>query len=372
MSSNITRRDWLVGGTALAGTIVATSISNAQTVPKPNLNPTPENPIRAGFNENVYGHSLKAKKVMEKAAETAHLYDFFSQRKLNQVIAKMEGLPNSHIAIDNGSTPFLEKAAFACAIQQGKVLAPAPTYSSVTGTAKMIGVDIISVPVGEDMAIDLDAMRAAMTDDVKLVYLCNPNNPIPTIIEKNALREFCLEMSQKALVVIDEAYYEYVNNPDFESMKDLVIENKNIVICRTASKIHGFAGVRIGFAFAHPETMRLLVGPFNLSLSNVAVIGAIESYQDTEYQTFIKQKNRESMDILENMFEELGLRYIKSNANFTFFHAGRPSTEVATKLKEYGIMSGRPFPPFTDWVRMSTVKPEEMQYVVDVYKREFG
>tara|TARA_R110002096_G_scaffold309403_4_gene504002 strand:+ start:28078 stop:29196 length:1119 start_codon:yes stop_codon:yes gene_type:complete len=372
MSSNITRRDWLVGGTALAGTIVAANMANAQTVPMPNLNPTPQNPIRAGFNENVYGPSLKAKKVMEKAAETAHLYDFFGQRTLNQLIAKIEGLPSSHIAIENGSTPFLEKSAFACAIQRGKVLAPAPTYNSVIGTAKMIGVDVISVPVGEDMAIDLDAMRAAMTDDVKLVYLCNPNNPIPSIIEKNALREFCLEMSKKALVVIDEAYYEYVNNPDFESMKDLVIENQNIIICRTASKIHGFAGVRIGFAFAHPDTMRLIAGPFNLSLSNVAVAGAIESYQDTEYQNFIKQKNRESMDILENMFEELGLHYIKSNSNFAFFHAGRPSTEIATKLRENGIMSGRPFPPFTDWVRMSTVKPEEMQYVVDVYKREFG
>ena len=155
-------------------------------------------------------------------------------------------------------------------------------------------------------------------------------------------------------------------------MKYLVTEHKNIIVCRTASKIHGFAGVRIGLAFGSPETLRLLVGPFNLSLSNVAVAGAIESYQDIEYQAFIKQKNRESMDILEKMFDELGLDYIKSNANFAFFNAGRPSTEIAKKLMEHGIMSGRPFPPFTNWVRMSTVKPEEMQYVVDAYKKEFG
>lgn len=372
MTTELTRRDWLVGGAAIAGSMLVSNMASSQTVPEPNLNPTPENPIRAGFNENVYGPSLKAKKVMEKAAETAHLYDFFNQRKLNEVISKMEGIPGSHITIDNGSTPFLEKSAFACAIKGGKVLAPDPTYGSVTGTAKMLGIDVITVPVGDDLSINLDAMRAAMTDDIKLVYLCNPNNPIPSIIEKNALKDFCLEMSKRALVVIDEAYYEYVNNPDFASMKDLVVDNKNIIICRTASKIHGFAGVRIGFAFAHPETMRLIAGPFNLSLSNVAVAGAIESYQDVEYQTFIKQKNRESMDILEKMFKELNLRYIKSNSNFAFFHAGRPSTEVAKALRAHGIMSGRPFPPFTDWVRMSTVKPEEMQYVVDAYKKEFG
>lgn len=372
MTSKITRREWLVGGAAVAGTMVASSIVNAQTVPAPNLAPTPQNPIRAGFNENVYGHSLKAKKVMMEAAETAHLYDFFGQRKLNQVISQMENLPSDHIAIDNGSTPFLEKSAFACAIQQGKVLAPDPTYGSVTGTARMLGVEVVRVPVGEDMAIDLEAMRAAMTDEIKLVYLCNPNNPVPSIIEKNALRDFCIEMSKRALVVIDEAYYEYVNNPDFTSMKDLVTEHQNIIICRTASKIHGFAGVRIGFAFAHPDTMRLIAGPFNLSLSNVAVAGAIESYQDTEYMNFIKQKNRESMDILENMFKELDLDYVKSNSNFAFFNAGRPSTEIAKKMMENGVLSGRPFPPFTNWVRISTVKPEEMQYVVDVYKREFG
>ncbi|MBL4602239.1 MAG: aminotransferase class I/II-fold pyridoxal phosphate-dependent enzyme [Emcibacteraceae bacterium] len=372
MTTKITRRDWLVGGTALAGTMIASKIASAQTVPSPNLNPTPENPIRAGFNENVYGPSLKAKKVMEKAAETAHLYEFSGQMKLNQVIAKIENLPRDHIAIDNGSTPFLERAAFACAIQQGKLLTSDPAYMSVPSTAKMIGVEVIRVPVADDLSIDIDAMRAAMTDEVKLVYLCNPNNPIPSIIEKNALREFCIDMSKRALVLIDEAYYEYVDNPDFASMKDLVTEHKNIIVCRTASKIHGFAGVRMGFAFANPETLRLLVGPFNLSLSNVAVAGAIESYQDLEYQDFFKQKNRQSMDILEKMFKDLNLDFVKSNANFAFFNAGRPSTEIAKKLLEHGIVSGRPFPPFTNWVRMSTVKPEEMQYVVDVYKKEFG
>ena len=163
-----------------------------------------------------------------------------------------------------------------------------------------------------------------------------------------------------------------MDNPDFETMKDLVTEHKNIIVCRTASKIHGFAGVRIGFAFAHPDTLKLIAGPFNLSLANVAVAGAVESYQDLEYQTFVKQKNRESMDILEKMFEELGLRYIKSNTNFAFFNAGRPSTEVANELRKHGILSGRPFPPFLNWVRMSTVKPEEMQYVADTYRKLFG
>ncbi|MBT7582170.1 MAG: hypothetical protein HN572_04355, partial [Kordiimonadaceae bacterium] len=98
MTLDLTRREWLIGGTAIGASLLAANSASAQTVPDANLNPTQQNPIRAGFNENVYGHSKKAKKVMLKAAETAHLYDFFGQRTLNKVISEMENLPGSHIA----------------------------------------------------------------------------------------------------------------------------------------------------------------------------------------------------------------------------------------------------------------------------------
>ena len=305
MKTDITRREWLAGGTALAGSIVASQITSAQTVPTPNMNPTPQNPIRAGFNENVYGHSAKAKKVMLEAAEKAHLYDFFSQRNLKEVISKMENLPGDHIAIGNGSTPFLERAAYVCAIQQGKVLTSNPTYGSVPGTARALGVEVITVPVDENLSIDLEATRAAMTDDVKLIYFCNPNNPIPSIIEKTSLEEFCLEVSKKAMVVVDEAYYEYVRDDSYSTMAHLVKDNPNIIVLRTASKIHGFASVRVGFAFTHPDTMKKLMAFRSGTTSYPALMGAITSYKDTDYQKFVVDKNYESLEILYKMFEEL-------------------------------------------------------------------
>ncbi len=372
MTSEITRREWLAGGTLLAGSLIASNIAKAQTVMEPNLNPTPNNAIRAGSNENVYGPSLKAQEAMNKAMKTAHLYDFRSQFVLKKVISEIENIPEDHIAMANGSSPFLEKAGYVSRIQDGTVLAPYPTYNTLSSTARTLGGKVIDVPVDENMSVDLEAMRTAMTDEVKMIYICNPNNPIPTIIEKKALREFCIEMSKRAIIVIDEAYYEYVDNPDFSSMVDLVTEHKNIIVARTASKIHAFAGIRVGFAFAHPETLLLIAGRFNLSMGNVAMQGAIVSYQDTEYQNFIKQKNKESMAILYELFEDLNLPYIKSNTNFVFFKAGRPSKEIATELRKHGIMSGREFKPFTDWVRWSTVKPQEMQYVADTYKKLYG
>ena len=368
----MTRREWLVGGTMLATGLMVSGIAKAQVFPDPISNPTMENPIRVGSNENVYGPSLKAQAAMEKAKAKAHLYNFWENRDLKQLIAKMENIPADHIGISTGSSPFLEKAGYIARFDNGAVLCPDPTYGSLPMMASRVGAKVIRVPVGDDMAISLDAMRAAMTDEVKVVYLCNPNNPIPTIIEKNALREFCLEMSKRALVIIDEAYYEYVDDPIYATMADLVVENQNIVVCRTASKIHAFAGIRVGFAFAHPETLKLLTPPFNLSVSYAGIMGAMASYQDTEYQDFVRAKNKESMQILYDVFDELGLEYIKSHTNFTFFNAGMPATELTKALEAYGVRGSRPFPPFMNWSRMSTVKPEEMRHVAKALKEILG
>jgi len=374
MTNNITRRQWITGTTtaAVGGLLLSATKATAQTILAPNVNPTAKNPIRAHFNENAYGISLKAKKAMMDAVDRAHYYAFDAIFEFRATIAKLENIDPDYVGIGAGSTEFLEKAAIFSKIDGGSIMVPAPTYGDIIRFGTALSSNIIHVPVGEDMTIDLDAMRAAYTDDVNLIYICNPNNPIPSIVEKNALREFCIEMSEKATILIDEAYYEYVDNPDFESMISLVKENKNIIVTRTASKIHAFAGVRIGICFAQPDTIRRMFSFFTNGLNYTALKAAIQSYQDFEYQDFVKQKNKQCLSIVYNMFEDLNLAYIKSNANFTFFNAGRPSKEVQATMEKHHIKTGREFKPFTNWVRLSMTKPEEMQYVADVYRQEFG
>ncbi len=372
MTNIISKRELLIGGTALAGTLIAAKKTPAQTFPEPISNPTPQNFIRCGSNENVYGPSIKAQAAMDQAKDKAHFYNFRVIGQLKNVIAEMEGLTVDNIAMASGSSPFLEKAGYIARFDGGEVVSPYPTYSTVAGMAERLGSKVHNVPLDSDMEIDLDAMRAAMNDNVKVVYLCNPNNPIPTIIEKNKLRDFVLEMSQKALVVIDEAYYEYVDNPDFATMAPLVVDHPNIVVCRTASKIHAFAGIRVGFAFAHPDTLKLFTAPFDLSMNYMAMEGAIASYQDTEYQDFVKQKNKECLEIYYNVLDELGLEYIRSNSNFVFFNAKRPNPQIREELSAQGVEAARPFPPFMTWVRMSTVKPEEMTIVANALRQVLG
>jgi len=239
--------------------------------------------------------------------------------------------------------------------------------------AERLGAEIVRVPVNESLNADLDAMRAAVRNDTDLVYIVNPNNPIPSVLDKTAMRNFVLEVSKDRLVFVDEAYHEYVDNPDYESMIGLIAEgHNNIIVSRTASKIHGLAGMRIGFGYAHPDLIQRMDALKTGDTHVLAIEAAYASYQDPEFPNFAIRKNKESRAIVENMCEELGLRYVKSNANFIFIQTGMENKYVQEKMREFGISTGRDFPPFhTSWTRVSLSKPEEMQYFVQVYKQLF-
>jgi histidinol-phosphate aminotransferase len=211
-------------------------------------------------------------------------------------------------------------------------------------------------------------------DDTNMVYLVNPNNPIPSIIDGYAMQEFVLEMSQDKLVFVDEAYHEYVDDPAYKSMMPLIAAgHKNIIISRTASKIHGLAGMRVGFGYAHPDLAAEMRWRRTGRNAVLGLRAAQASYLDDEFQNYSIRKNRESRTIVAQMCEELGLRYVKSNTNFTFIQTGMNNDDFEKTMLEHGIATGRNFPPFNDtWSRISMSKPEEMEYFVQIYKRLYG
>ena len=216
-------------------------------------------------------------------------------------------------------------------------------------------------------------MKSAIQKDTKLVYLVNPNNPVPSVIEKNALREFILEIAEKRIVYVDEAYHEFVNDPDYASSMDLIEQGqKNVIVSRTSSKIHGLAGLRIGFGFAHPDLARQMILKRTGRLNIIGLKAAHASYQDQDFQDFTIRKTRESLAIVESMCDELGIRYIKSAANFSFIETGVKNELFQERMKKHGILTGRTFPPFTRWARISMAKPEEMRYFVQIYKQLFA
>ena len=364
----LNRRQLFAHGGALLGSSLLPTLGacGAPAVARPDYL------IRAGYNENPWGPSRVALQAINGSMDLTNKYGGI-RREMISLIANLNDVPDDHVAIGSGSGEILKTAGMLASMQSGSIVCADPTYQDLVRYAGRAGSEIIRVPVDANLQLDLDAMAAAVRPDTRCVYIVNPNNPIPTIVEKNRLRDFVVEMSKRCLVFVDEAYHEFVDNPDYGSMMGLVRDgHRNILISRTASKIHGLAGLRVGFGFAHPELIEQVNQRKTGQVNILGMKAAYASYQDDEFQRFTLRKNRESLEIVYAMFEELGLRYVRSNANFTFFETGIPVEELNARLREAGISSGRPFPPYLTWSRISMAKPEEMRYYVQTYKRLFG
>lgn len=375
MTLSLTRREalfrssLLLSAAAMPTSLAAALNANAST----ELAKRPGYIIRAGTNENPYGMSRVALNAVYNNLDKSSHYNFRARQELHRVIAELNDLPKEQVTIGSGSGEILEVASLMANMEGGSVVTPDPTFQQLLRYSKSMGSEIIRVPVRSDMNIDLVAMKRAIRKDTRLVYIVNPNNPIPSIVAKKELEEFILEVSQKCMVLVDEAYYEFVEDPSYSSMIGLVREgHKNILVSRTASKIHGMAGLRIGFGFAHADHIKEIEAKGTGSLNILAVTAATASYQDDEFQNFTRRNLRQSKVMVEDMVRELGLKTTPSHANFVFFDTGRDLRTVNEKLLEKGIKVGRPFPPFKTWSRVSMVKPEDMRYYVQTYKQLFG
>ncbi|MBT8080340.1 MAG: histidinol-phosphate aminotransferase family protein [Gammaproteobacteria bacterium] len=369
MPNKITRRQALLSGASAVGAALLSSRTFAQDA---GMEPRPDYLIRAGTNENPYGPSRLALQAINGAMHLTNRYGGIDDQ-LRARLADLEQLSPDHIVVGTGSGEILRTAGMIASMDKGSVVCADPTYHDLVNYAERAGSKIIRVPVDDRLRIDLDAIASAIRRDTTCVYLVNPNNPIPSIIAKDALRDFVLEVSKKCMVFIDEAYYEYVEDPAYASMMELVRNgHKNVIVARTASKIHGLAGLRTGFGYAHPDHIRLIDEKKTSRQNILSTSAAYASYGDVEFQNFTRRKAKESMAIVEKMFEDLQLRYVRSHANFTFFETGIDVRELNARLREHGIHSGRPFPPFLKWSRISMAKPHEMRYYVQTYKELFG
>ncbi|MDT8429211.1 MAG: histidinol-phosphate transaminase [Pseudomonadales bacterium] len=375
MEKRLSRRSLLLGGAALFGAGMLSGLPGVRPGGMSRAFAAAARPdyiIRANTNENPYGPSEVALRAIDAALVDTNKYGGITN-ELKAQLAEIEQIPVDHIMVGTGSGEILNIGGLIANQGSGSIVVPDPTFDTLPRYAERQGVEVIRVPVNARMDIDLGAIASAIKPDTRMVYLCNPNNPIPAIIEKNALRDFVLEVARDRLVFIDEAYYEYVDNPDYSSMLQLVRDgHRNIIISRTASKIHGIAGLRIGFGYSHPDTIKTMEELQTGSLNILGQHAALASYRDQDFQAFSKAKNRESLAIVETMLAARGIPHIKSNTNFSFFKTGRDISEVSALMREQGILIGRPFPPFRDWARVSMQKPEDMAYFVTVYNEFFG
>ena len=363
MNNNITRRDWLNKSATVLGSSFVGAIAGFNPLLGNTKGSTVVNtPIRMMFNENPYGPSQVARKAMRKAFSESNLYSMrYAKAEFKILMAKLNGVTPDHIAVGFGSGEILKKAALMNGIDKGELISPALTFETINRFAKTMKSNVKRIPMDNKIGIDLDRTAESVGSRTKLIYLCNPNNPTGSIMGTDQLESFCKTMSKKSIVFVDEAYHEYVTHPNYRSMINLVKKGHNVMVSRTASKVHGLAGLRVGFAITTPEIAKRLESYLTDSLNVIGLRAAIASYQDERFQAHSVEQNNRAKKIVTNHLDNKGIEYLDSQTNFIFIKTGMNIAEFQPAMEKNGVIVGRPFPPYNKWCRLSMAKPEEME-----------
>jgi histidinol-phosphate aminotransferase len=372
----ISRRDWLKsasltsGLALLGGSSSLVSELSAEEIRK--FNPRPlAGMIRLGSNENPYGPSEAMKKAMVAAFENSCRYPWVYNGSLIKLIAEKEGVPEDHIVLMAGSMEGLKVAGITFGLG-GELITCTPTFLSMMEYAAHLGTEINWVPLTKELDFDLDEIEKRVSAKTRLVFLCNPNNPTGKLLPAKRVLDFCETVSKKAVVFSDEAYYDYITEPNYPSMVELVKKGNNVVVSRTLSKIYGLAGIRMGYLIAKPELATKLRDRVVANTNIMAIEAGKAALQDKEFYQFSLKKNAEAKALLTKTLDELKLPYLESHANFVFFRSGRNAAELGKTMVEKGFSIGRPFPPLNDWCRVSTGTIEEIQLYNKAIKEVLG
>ncbi|MCB0581905.1 MAG: aminotransferase class I/II-fold pyridoxal phosphate-dependent enzyme, partial [Phaeodactylibacter sp.] len=255
--------------------------------------------------------------------------------------------------------------------QGGEVVAADPTFQALLTYAEQFGAYVHRVPL-DDLVHDLDAMERRITSNTRLVFICNPNNPTGTLLPADRLRDFCASVSRRTVVFADEAYYDYIQEPGYPSMVELVKDDLNVIVSRTFSKVYGLAGLRIGYLIARPDIARRLQDARAAFNNVIGLQAAMAALGDEDFYRESLERNAESQRMIYQALDQLNLQYIKSHGNFVFFQAQRDIRGLIEEMKKENVLIGRPFPPLTDWCRLSTGTAEDTRLACQALARVLG
>ncbi|UED72696.1 histidinol-phosphate transaminase [Brevibacillus sp. DP1.3A] len=294
--------------------------------------------IKLASNENPFGSSPKAKAAIAEQLDNLALYPDGASLSLRWDLADFLGVKPGQLFFGNGSDEILLMISRAFLGEGTNAVMATQTFSQYRSNGIIEGADLIEVPL-KDGVHDLEAMAAAINEQTKVVWVCNPNNPSGTIVTTSELEAFLKKAPKDVLVVLDEAYYEYVVDPEYPQTVPMLAEYPNLIILRTFSKIYGLAALRIGYGIASEELISSLEHvrePFNTgTLGQVAARAALK---DQEFVKACRDRNREGMKQFTDSFDEWGLSYYPSQTNFILVDLKKDSDEVFKKLLSQGII----------------------------------
>jgi histidinol-phosphate aminotransferase len=298
-----------------------------------------------------------------------------SARDLIDALAARLRVKPENIVLGCGSTQILRSCTHLFTAKDKALVGTIPTYEECAGYAQMMGHPVRPVALDAGMKIDLDTFGAA-AKGAGLVFYCNPNNPTATYVGARATREFLARVNRESpdtTILVDEAYYDYVTDPDHDTHIPVAVENPRVIVARTFSKAYGMAGLRIGYAVGHPETIKKMAewdgGSGTSSLNVLAMRAAIAATQrEASFVEAERARNKEVRDFTMQWFSDRGMTPTDSQANFMFVNIGRPVKEFREACARHHVKVARDFPPFDKThCRISFGTMDEMKKAVGVF-----
>ncbi len=331
----------------------------------------PPGQIRLMFNENPYGPSPKALAEVAKILPMTAYYPGEIENDLMSLFMERHNLDREQVFLASGSNEGLQAAMMAFG-KRGKVISPALTYSDHLLYAEKLGVELQRIPLRDDMAIDLEAMARAVDDSVSLIYLCNPNNPTGMAIDGDELRSFCRELEGRVPILIDEAYNELTDKPDYTSMVDLVRGGSNILITRTFSKIFGMAGLRVGYGMGHPDMVSVVKDNVMAWPNGVGLYAAYHSYLDEDFIAFSREKVLQGREMVNATFRRHGIEPLPSQTSFVYAYIGRDADTFEAAMAARNVRIRGAYEGYDTFSRVSMGRLEELEIFDRVFSEVFS
>ncbi len=299
-----------------------------------------KNVIKLASNENPLGPSPKAMQAMRDQLEHQHFYPDGNCFYLKQALSKRLNVKPEQLIFGNGSDEILSFLTLAYINPGDEAVMVSPSFSEYDFAMRLMGGVPIHVPLaGEEFEYDLEAVLRAVNEKTRLVFICSPNNPTGTIVKKNDLDHFIDRLPEKVTLVLDQAYMEYVNNPEHPGGLDYIEKDYPVIALRTFSKIYGLAGLRIGFGIAPAELIHDLNRvrePFNVNA--MAQSAALAALDDNEHLDRSRSLVNDARKQLTEGLAEMGLKPVPDEANFCFIDIKVDSKQAFQALLKRGVI----------------------------------
>jgi histidinol-phosphate aminotransferase len=322
-------------------------------------------PLRLSLNENPFGPSPRALQAITDALAGVNRYAGDDLANLKATIAAKDDIAPEQIVLGEVLNVFGLYLA-AQGGPGGDFLYSEPGYTALVDAVAPAGGNVIGIPLDDQLGNDLLAFLRRVNAQTRAVYLVNPHNPTGLVEDKQRFLDVVGELSQRTLVLIDEAYLDFL--PDFRerTAARLLRGGARVVVFRTFAKLHGLAGLGFGYALAPPDLAtamaQLGAGAF-FNVDRLSLVAANASLNDRSFIEATRAMIKTERDSWHALFRQLDIRFTESQANFVFFDAGHPHRLIAVELASQGIDIGRSHPPLDNWVRISIGTPDENQIV---------